>query len=293
MIAARNAATPGPWTRPEIDLHHGRILSNFAPACPAKVYEVVEQHVSHKCLAIARTDALADAIVALHTHLPALTDGSISPVNWELSRRAVRAAIGPANGHNDKLVLELARVTTGPDANGAHEIGCPAEVEGHPLKRRTILTAQHADGSDAEADANLIAALLAKSVGLLTGSMAKVIATRGIGLTTVVIDASFAKEFDAQNWEDRDGDIYLRKSTERLADQLAGTDGMWIAAHPQTGDGFLIPEGALDFRRHRLLTSNRAKPTVVNIPPEIQARLKAAAAEFGDDLGRAIAARFQ
>jgi hypothetical protein len=292
MISLLQQATPGPWHRPEIDLHHGRILSTHAPACPPKVQEVSEQHPSHKCLAVARTDTLADAIVALHNHLPALMDGTIAPTDWESCRHAVKAAIGPGAGLNDTLKLELTRVIEGPGPHGEYLIGCPAEVEGQPLKRRTIATVQHADGSDAENDASLIAAMLAKAIGLLTGSMSKVVATRGIAQTTVVIDASFAKEFDRHHWTDADGDIHDRKDGTRLADQIAATDGMWVSAHSQRGDGFLIPKGALDFRRHRLMVGNRARPLAIDLPPEIVARITAAAAEFGGDLSRAVAGRF-
>ncbi|ARJ64679.1 hypothetical protein WV31_02830 [Magnetospirillum sp. ME-1] len=284
--------TTTPWHRPQPDNHIGRITSPSAPATPPKATEVEAHNRWHHAVAIARNDALADCVIALRTHLDALTDGSISPEAWDACRHAVRGAIGPGAGCNDLLRLELARVIEGPDKHGGFQIGCPAEVEGLPLQRRMIVEVRKANGEDAGDNANLIAGLLSKAVGLLSSSMAKVMALRQIAQTTLVLDADYAAEFDRHDWADDDGDIRDRKTGMALGDLLLGLDGMWCSAPAQTSDGFLLPRGALDFRRHRLQINRRARPVEISVPPEVLSKLQVAATEFGGDLGRTVAQRF-
>lgn len=292
LLQLLSASCPGPWSRPIPDNHVGRIISPHAPECPPKAREIEAHDRWHRCIAIARNDQIADCIITLRNHLDALTDGSITPEAWDAVRHAVRGAIAPGAGCNDTLKLELTRVIEGPDSHGGFQIGAPAEVEGQPLQRRTIIEVRRADGGDAEGTAKLIAAMLSKAVGLLSTAMARTVAVRQIGQTTVVLDASFANEFDACDWQDDGGQIIERKTKMALGDVIMNTDGLWLHTPPQRTDGFLLPKAAMDYRRHKLMVTNRARPVEINIPPEVLVRLQAAAAEFNGDLGRAVSSRF-
>lgn len=290
--ALKGQSTPGPWTTSDLD-NSPRITSIHAPAAPSKVTEVAEHALWHKAVGIATSRAMARLIVGLHEHMPALLDRSITPEAWETIRELTKAALPTSPGALDSYALELAQIHDG-DVYGAYRVTAPVRVPGHPMKGRTAVDVRFADGQDAAANAALIEFMLRKVEGSLASTLGAVVAVREIAKTVVVIDASYAREFDDHSWKvtDDDADIIERKTGARLGDMIAGLDGFWSTAKRQVGDGYMVAKGALDYRRHKLMVHSRVQRVFVEVPPETIDRLIAAATAFDGDVGRAVASRF-
>lgn len=284
------SATPGPWKRPVVETSkRGRIVADAAPSAPLRSsHTIPERDPHHRIVAWCSTDAIADAIIALHEHATDLND----PATWERVRTALRDATGPASGMADAWRFDRTTVASGPGSHGEFVLTAPTVANGMALQRREVCTALKASGEDADDDARLIAHLLANAGKMLDEAAPAVIAIRGIASVTIVLDADRVQWFDACHWTATDnGDVIERKTGHRLADLLAGVDGLWSGAGVGKTDGFHLPKGALDYRRASLQTSSRTLTYAFTMPPETFAAIEAAAKGVGQDVAAFIASR--
>lgn len=284
------SATPGPWQRPVVDIsNRGRIIADAAPSAPLRSsHAIPERDPLHKIVAWCSSDAIAAAIVALHEHAADLTDATI----WEKVRVALRDATGPASGMADAWQFDRVKITSGPGTHGEYVLTAPTVANGLALQRREVCTVLKASGEDADDDARLIAHLLVNSRRMLDEAAPAVIAVRGIGPVTIVIDADRVQWFEAKHWTATDnGDVIERKTGHRLADLITGVDGLWSGAGVSKTDGFHLPKGALDYRRACIQTCSRTRAYAFNLPPETFAAIEANARTAGQDVAAFIADR--
>lgn len=274
------------WTAAQSDRSMTGLYAVRSPEAPASIGHRdpnLERLADHLVVAT-ETHAMANFIAMAHNHADDLED----PQTWETMRRALAAFDGLCNEVGATIIPES--LTGTPDLDG----GCWGlrasfkATTGQVVHRR-VGVALRGDGSSPEEAVSFIVQAPSLVRRRLAETKDGVVAVRHIAQETIVIDAEDAAAFDTHDWRADGADIVRRDDGERLADLLAGADGIWNRATAPSITG-ITKGSAQDYRKHKLVV----RPTAVEargiqVPPVIMDQLRDAARAHDGDLGRAIA----
>ncbi len=278
------------WTATRSDRSLTGLYAVRSPDAPASVGHTdpnIVRLADHLVVAVDNFE-LANFIAQAHNHLDNLDDGP----TWEALRLALAAFDACRNELGAGIIPES--LTGLPDADqSAWVIRASFKAISGQVVHRRVGVALRGDGSSPEVDVHAICTLPSVIRRRLSETRDVVVAVRQIAQETIVMDATVVAMFDAADWRADGADIVRRSDNRRLADLLAGTDGVWNRATATTTTG-ITKGSALDFRKHRLVVRpTAAEVRDIHMPPQVLEALRDAARAHGGDLGRTIAAMME
>ena len=237
--------------------------------------------------------ALNAALVVLQNH----QGQPLTIENFDAVAEAVEAFA-------DVISIEVGNVVTVADDHPAVEL-VASKKDRHGKHRQAVLgrcICATGDLTIARANAATITELLPAARLQVAEAGQRLQITREIQGEKIILDANQARWFDARHWQagpylpdirldspamwidQSRHEIFERKTGHRLADLIAGVDGVWVRAHPANS----VPT---DYRAHKLVVVGRSVPQPVEMPPEVFAAITAAATKANLPVAQFIAQR--